>query len=170
MKSLNLDTTEVSDELLLKIVSEGANKATSLVRRSLGKETMPYYRDGDLSFKLLAENVVTIYMSKIFKPFCPFFESINSKIDQLMSAGIISHWINSDKLKINFDEIGPQVLTWEHLELGFAVCMIPLLIGIVVFLCECFVPKIKREVRSCLVKITVFNLIKSFLDSKLQTP
>jgi len=131
---------------------------------------MPYYRDGDPSFKLLAENVITLYISQIFKPFCPFFETINSKIDQLISAGIISHWIKKRDIKIKFDEIGPQVLTWEHLVLGFAACMIPLIIGIVVFVCECFVFIIKREVRSCLVKFTVFNLIKSFLESKMQLP
>jgi len=146
---------------LLNIVAERANKATTMRFSSLDKGDLPLYRDGDVSFKILSENVLTILMSQVFKPFSPFYESINNKVDQLITSGIISHWIKEEKLEIKFDEIGPQVLTWDHLYLGFAACMICLAIGFVIFLCELCQPKVK----SFLDKCTVFNLVKTFLDS-----
>jgi len=79
----------------------------------------------------------------------------------LISAGIISRWISMTKIKIRFEEIGPQILTWEHLRLGFAACAICFFIAFLVFLCEICQPKVKTFI----VKLTVFSLVKSFLDS-----
>lgn len=76
----------------------------------------------------------------MFKPFSPFFESFNMKIDQLVSSGLISYWVNIAGNKYGYkrkiSEIGPEVLTMEHLGIGFLVCFIPLFIGFLVFIAE----------------------------------
>lgn len=144
MKSVLIKNITHDDiEYFLNIVAESENKATTHVYRSLGHHAMLNYRSGDLSFKLLQDDVVTALFGIIFKKFCPFFESFNKKIDQMISAGIVSQFSNRGKIKIRFDEIGPQILTWDHLSVGFAACTIPLIISIVVFFCEYLGRKMK---------------------------
>jgi len=151
----------------LNIVAEPANKATTNAFRPLDANILSYYRSGQLSLQLLTDNIGTGFVCFYFKNFSPYFESLNYKIDQMLSAGIISHWFKKEELKIKFDEIiGPQVLTWEHLEVGFIACMIPLIISITVFICEYLAPKIKRF----LIKFTMYCLVRRFFVSATNFP
>lgn len=89
---------------------------------------------------LLDEIVISTFSAINFPPFCPFFEELNRKIDRMISSGILVYWYNNYH-RIGYpkkvvDEVGPEVLTMEHLEIGFVVCLIPLGLSILVFLCE----------------------------------
>lgn len=100
------------------------------------------YRSGESSVTRLETTFTSAFLALMFKPFSPFFESFNEEIDQLISSGLISYWINIAGNKYGFkrkiSEIGPEVLTMEHLGIGFLVCFIPLVISFVVFIAEVF--------------------------------
>lgn len=74
------------------------------------------------------------------KPFSPFYETFKEKIELLISNGVVFHWwdkfLNPKGFKRIEDDIGPQVLTYEHLEIGFMVCLVPLSLSVVAFVFE----------------------------------
>jgi len=148
----------------LDFVAEPSNKATMVVyRRMIQLDGTPSKQD----FLLLTDNIVSTFVGLVFKDFSPFFESFNYKVDQLISAGMFLHWFQPNSLKIKHDDPAePQVLTWEHLYVGFIACMIPLIIGIAVFFCECLAPKIRK----CLTNLTVYILMRRFITSKAHLP
>lgn len=84
-----------------------------------------------------------------FKQFSPFIETFNDKLGQLMEIGFRSVYemdesvLNFDKRK-EIDEISPQVLTMDHLGLGFLVCFIFLGLSIVLFFMENIFYKIEK--------------------------
>lgn len=53
-------------------------------------------------------------------------------------------FMKSDKRK-EIDEIGPQVLTMDHLGLGFLVCLIPLGLAIVLFSWKLLFIRLKKK-------------------------
>lgn len=133
---------------VLDIVAEPANKAVTR-----GSVLLLYfinnklYRIGVSSILLLKENIGTIYYGIIFKPFNPFFDMLNIKFSKLFEAGLIKHWFsvkhNPKGFDHKLDNIGPEILTMDHLEIGFIVWLIPLAISIVVFAFEVVVNHMK---------------------------
>lgn len=132
----------------LDIVAEPANRGTTL--------TYPYlllsinnnkFRSGQSSLTLLEESYVVTGFSLAFWPFSPFFETFNERILDLLSNGIIDHWFGEFenaqgfKRKVTVD-IGPQVLTMEHLEIGFIFCLVAATFSVIAFMCEHFVAKL----------------------------
>lgn len=75
-----------------------------------------------------------------FPPFNPFFEEFNGKVALMVSSGVIERWYRDffalSHVKRIADEIGPEVLTMEHLDIGFVVCLIPMGLSVLVFICE----------------------------------
>jgi len=67
-------------------------------------------------------------------------EAINEKIAALLESGIMIYWIekaHKEKSKAgNIESDGPQVLTMDHLFIGFAIWLIALTFTIVVFFTE----------------------------------
>jgi len=71
----------------------------------------------------------------------PLNEAINEIISVLIETGIINHWISETyhqlKAKHFLDlETGPQVLTLNHLFIGFVIWLIALAFAVVVFVIE----------------------------------
>lgn len=79
-------------------------------------------------------------MSFKVKPFSPYIDTINKKAMQMFEAGLFVLWFRKSKnlrdFKEQIDEVGPQVLTMDHLGVGFIICLIPLAISTVVFVIE----------------------------------
>lgn len=98
------------------------------------------YRSGTSSILLLKEKLRSLFIGLAFKPFSPFYEILNEKIFRMVSAGLIDYWMNrsmNPRGSTAFDEnVGPQVLTMEHLAIGFKVCLVPLAISLTVFFFE----------------------------------
>lgn len=42
------------------------------------------------------------------------------------------------------EDIGPQVLTMDHLAVAFIACTVPLILAVLVFVSEIFLPRLKR--------------------------
>ena len=69
----------------------------------------------------------------------PFFETFENLIINAVSGGLLTKfypgWFLTTK-NIEIEKTGPQVLTYEHLEIGFIACIIPLALSILVFCIE----------------------------------
>lgn len=130
------------------IAAEPANKATILTSSDTLTGVLNLsYRSGSSSLELLDEIIKTIPMSVMFPFHSPLYEVFNKKIYQLLSTGLIYHWynheINRKGLKLKPEEIGPQILTMEHVSIGFLICFIPLALSVLTFLIEIAVFKCK---------------------------
>lgn len=122
-------------------LAEPSHKATMLMTpESLSEIYNRRLRSGAGSISLLDETIRTFFRCVAFRPFDPYYEIFNEKIDELISSGIIPHyfWISGflrSRGKVS-EAAGPQVLTMEHLEIGFIICLTPLIVSIAVFLAE----------------------------------
>lgn len=152
----------------IDIVAEPANRGTMfLTQEMINVNEVEYYRSGLFSVTLLDETIVSQKRGFVYKPFSPFFETFNEKIDEMLSSGIVEYWnkklFNPSLVKRTEEEVGPQVLTMEHLEVGFISCLIFLILSIFVFLLEVFIPLIKSSIKK-LFSFWVFKrLIKAFM-------
>lgn len=76
----------------------------------------------------------------MFKPYSPYYEKMNTLIGDLASGGLIDFWIESEigssGQKHIEEVIGPQVLTMDHLEIGFKICIVPMILSILAFIAE----------------------------------
>lgn len=96
------------------------------------------FRSGISSLNVLEEEVFNTPVGFGFKKFSPLFETFNSKLGQILDHGFHRYhkmFIFDDKIK-QIDDIGPQVLTMDHLGVAFIACLIPLGLAAVVFLME----------------------------------
>lgn len=105
----------------------------------------------------------TVHSSKYgftFKKFSPLLETFNEMTGRFLDYGLLNE--NSEYIR-QFeasDNLGPQVLTMEHLKLGFAACLITLGFATVVFFIEVFVPKKENKKCQFLVKEKTKYLLK----------
>lgn len=109
-----------------------------------------YYRSGISSILVLKENIQTTFYAFYFNPFDPFYKAVNKVMGELADGGFLTYWkylrTNPRGLKMTVENIGPQVLTMEHLMLGFQIYLITSAISIVAFSFELLV-KLLRSVR-----------------------
>lgn len=122
------------------IIVEPENEATTLVPRNLLTIFNNLFRSGFSSLSCLEENYDTAQLGLKYPTLSPLVEIFNEKIHQLMDAGLISYWYNKMKNPSGItkkpDEIGPQVLTMDHVTVGFLVCLCPSIMSILMFVCE----------------------------------
>lgn len=99
-----------------------------------------HYRSGFSSLFKLKESFITVFNSIRHEPFNPFYESINTFLGDLAAGGFLNYWeqllLNPRGFEIKIDKIGPQVLTMDHLLVGFKICLVPLIVSMLVFLVE----------------------------------
>lgn len=124
----------------LQQISEPKVKGTSLLSPEVFNQIGQSFRSGTASLTLLDETIATFPAGQKFNSYCPFYETFNRKIDRMISSGLIRHWYDEfytrKSFKIKPEETGPEVLTMDHLGIGFLVCLIPLVLGIIAFVVE----------------------------------
>lgn len=122
-----------------QIAADPANKGVTLSPEvAFEKIVAKSYRSGVSSLHALEQEINRAPGAFGFKRFSPFFETFNNKLGQLLDNGLHESdglFTLPDKIR-QFDEIGPQVLTMDHLEVAFIACFIPLVLAIVVFILE----------------------------------
>lgn len=97
----------------------------------------------------LEEEVQPVPKVVSFKKFLPFFEEIKIQIQALIEAGFKKKGFNRNVKNFQYyheginDSVPTLVLKMDDLEIGFLVCMIPLALSVVAFVCELAVAKIK---------------------------
>ena len=122
----------------LETISEPSNRAaiTSLSKIIESIEGNKY-RSGTSSMHLLDQPYKTIYGGIVFKKWSSFLETFNEMVAKMEPNGLMEHW----KRFLSFSttktaEIGPQVLTMDHLTLGFLACCLPLVLAFIAFIGE----------------------------------
>lgn len=95
------------------------------------------YRSGFSSLLILEETFETCFMANNIEPFNPFYEYFNRIMGELADGGLLMYWneldVNPRGLKMKLEAIGPEVLTMEHLLIGFQICFAVLGFGILAF-------------------------------------
>lgn len=140
-------------ETAYEIAVEPDNKAVSQTTDGFYKTRLKKkYRSGATSLHVLKETAEHVSGGCGFKKFSPFFETFNDMIGHFIAAGyskILDELLSPAQAKIN--DIGPQVLTMEHLGLGFIACLIQLSIAIPVFFMELVIHGLKRKPKQALL-------------------
>lgn len=124
----------------LEIVAEPDNKFASCGVPQFLSHIENNLRNGFTSILMLETPIQNTQVGLIFKPLSPFYEMMNVKTMELVESGLIGLWIqkktNGKLIRRVIEEIGPQVLTMDHLEIGFLVCSVPLMLSVMVFILE----------------------------------
>lgn len=142
------------------MVSEPANKAVILTDCiSYQQYVMLKFTTGTPSAQCLIQTVVTVFYGLKFLEYSPFYEEFNDKIGQMISAGVTENLNNKRRFEKKADDIGPQVLTMEHLEVAFIACMIPFIVCIIVFVVEISIFQIKN----CVEKLIAAYIVKAYI-------
>ena len=120
------------------ITSEPSNRyAKEDYRNALNLIENQVYRSGITSLSALDQNYKTFHMGVLFDKWSPYFETFNDVKIWFESNGIMEKWRRDTKLvSKKQDELGPQILTMDHLKIGFLACLVPLLVSIPVFIAE----------------------------------
>lgn len=101
--------------------------------------TRERYRSGAPSLSALEAKYVTLTFQFRFKQFSPIFETFNDMIGRIIASLIMKKWfVGLFPPNKKVEDIGPQVLTMEHLELGFIACLMMLGLATAVFSVEMF--------------------------------
>lgn len=135
----------------LNIVADYSNMKVSVAEEGfLDVIEAHRFSSGFASLRTLSEKVSIQYWFPYFASFNPFFEEFNAKISQMVATGHFGSWkmheIKKSLIKDRKDNIGPQVLTMEQLEVAFIVCSVPAILSVVVFCFEVLVqsPRVQR--------------------------
>lgn len=144
---------------------EPENKAiTSVTREFVEKiQNVEYIRGASSILLLPDENLENVFMGVAFNLYSPFFEAFNEKIDLLVSNGMSKIWLEEfliPKGKKRFvEKLGPQVLTFEHLTVGFLICMIMLMLSAFVFILEISLWGFKLLVETTIEYLTALSVV-----------
>lgn len=96
-----------------------------------------YYKGGISSILIMKESVGTYISVFAFDRFNPFYEVFNEMMSDLSAAGILDlcsrNTLNPKGLNWKISKIGPQVLTMDHLFVGFQFCTVLLIVSMILF-------------------------------------
>lgn len=158
------------------LVSEPENKLTLLATAEyVTAAERVNLRDGKASVTFLDEQLRTEFVTISMPWFFPLFEEFKDKIQRLIEAGVcpdrlvgfISPAINQFSEKSG-NVLPALVLNMEELAIGFLVCLIPLTLGVVAFICELAVPRIKTFATQTRDMITFLFLIRAVAKTKFE--
>lgn len=94
-------------------------------------------------YSVLKETVITDYISFVLHKNSFMFEPMTRKVHQFTEHGLAQNMTNTYRnIKKYWDDVGPKVLTLEHLGAGFLVWLAFVTFAIVVFLCEVLYEKL----------------------------
>lgn len=124
--------------------AETANKLVIPVTASDLASINNDFRFGRSSLIPIKENIKTFHDHLTYKAKSPFKEIFDHKLIQFHEVGFLARFSTKrNSLKNPEIEIGPEVLTMDHLEIGFLACLVPLLLS-----AACFAVEIGRKRRA----------------------
>lgn len=155
----------------LDIVAEPANKATMIVTYEMMNSLHnSAYRHGTSSIVILKETIFTTLQAIAFRPYSYCFETFNEKIDHMLSTGLIGRWekehdFDHDTKRVS-QEIGAQVLTFDHLMICFQIFLAFLSLSLIAFIGEHLYTNGKQAAKSCLGMILSLFMYKALAQVK----
>lgn len=152
----------------LNIVAEYSNKKFSNVfDADIAKIFRTEYRSGEPSLRFLEKPTHSFYWVHTFPEFSPLIEDFNDMLGRIVAIGITGNWnFFAPFSKKPGDDIGPQVLTMDHLTVGFIACFCPLGVAILTFIMEIIVHKLSVSANSIILWYTKAFYSTLHLQSK----
>ena len=93
---------------------------------------------------LMEEDYKMMHYRIVFKSFSPYFEVYNEVLGWMESKGFMSFWRQKyDYYLQRIEDMGPQVLTMDHLKDRFLACLVQLTLSVIVFIRELLMSKIR---------------------------
>lgn len=174
---MNLTSIEICDGspeahyMCLDITAEPANKFTFLGDdRFLTGIHDQIYRNGRSSLTIMEGYSKTLSNGLSLKWFSPFNEIINDIVVNLQSSGLverdIQNFMNPKGIKRKIDDIGPEVLTFEHLEIGFIFCLFPLFLSLIAFIGELCLHRVEKCKAKAVDYMTSLFVVVTFIKNQ----
>lgn len=139
-------------------------------KRYLTQSEHQSHRTGVSSFVLLDEAIRTLHFLFINKKNSPYEKLLERKTAQCLEGGLVASWIDVTYTiggeKRTAEEIGPQVLTMEHLEIGFIVWLVPLAFCLLVFAIEVGIRPCRRMLAYLRHAIVARSVVLTFIEYK----
>lgn len=151
-----LNICRVNIKLQFDIASEPANKigihASELHFLNFLNER---FQSGQGSLHRLREIAKVSHFGAWFYRFNPFFDQMNELIGRMVSGGLFRKWLSENreenKLRSKIEDIGPEILTMDHMEVAFIASLLPLTLALTAFFVEIFVHCVKIVVPRIIV-------------------
>lgn len=122
------------------------------------------YRNGVSSLHNIDQVERVYQIGAAFAPFSPFYAEFNEQIGRMVSGGFFNLWKSSSLSKKPWngkeEDIEPQILTMDHMEVAFIASLLPLTFAILAFFVEVLVNWTKVFVP----RIRAYVVIKAFYD------
>lgn len=133
---------------VFNIIAEPEMKGTVIASRQILSLINHEFRSGFSTLISLKERFSSKFVGLAFPSFSPFYESFNELIRRMIQAGLMEYWnegiINPRGLIKKVDEIGPQVLTLDHLDIAFKIIVIAIVVSVACFLTEITLTRLHR--------------------------
>lgn len=124
----------------MEFVVEPELKRTMMTSESTIPIINNIYRRGVSSLSHLPERISAVSHGYSFPLFSPFFDTFNVIIIRMFDVGLSIYWnqrlFYPKDAMIKVDELGPEVLTMEHLDIAFKIIMVAMAISCLSFLAE----------------------------------
>lgn len=156
------------------LVTEPLNKLTLLTTTEfVSIYERKHLRDGKMSVKFLEEDLKQEFITFTIPIFSPFFEEFKDKIRRLIESGICPKMLGGKKPRVHYqaerteNEVPALVLNMEDLAIGFLVCLVPLALSVVAFICEVTAPRMKALAIKTRDLLTFLFLIRAVTKVRL---
>lgn len=125
------------------LIAEPENKLTSMTSVEVIKyHEKQFLADGAMSMKFLAEKLRVVFLTFSIPHFSPFFEEFKSKIQTLIEVGICPEKLAMKTTPQVFHhtreerKVPAMVLNMDDLSIGFLICLVPMALSVIIFICE----------------------------------
>lgn len=138
--------------------------------------TRTHFKEGKMSLRFLDEQTKPQLLAFKIQPFSPLFEECNYQLQSLTENGLTKTLFNRGHRKVQYrnddinDDVPPLVLNMEDLGIGFLVCLVPLTLTFVAFVCELATPLMKALVKATLDRLSFLYLIRIVAKMRLGQP
>lgn len=130
---------------------------------------MLWYRSGHSSLHSLEEIKIVAHVGVTFQRFTPFYEQVDELIGRLITGGFFKRWLlqhlDFKDSKVKIEDIGPQVLTMDQMEVAFIASLLPLTLALTAFFMEVFVQWMKiliPRIRAYIVLKKYYRHLRTF--------
>jgi len=132
--------------------------------RSYVKGLNKYLRTGTASIQFLDVNLYPVRASLNFPPYHYLYKTFNDRTLRLIEAGCNKKWVPKEK-KLIVDKIAPEVLTMDHIGIGFKTCLIAMAIAVGVFASELITIGAQKLWKFIVDSLVARSVIETFLLS-----
>ena len=162
------ETLNEDQEYYRDVASESSNRAaTDDYRQELNFIEKHVYRSGITSLAALDEDYITYHSGIPFRNFSPYFETFNDVKIWFESNGIMEKWRQDSRdSSTKPDELGPQILTMDHLKIGFLACLVPLVFSIAAFIAELVRSKVEIAIKKYVHRVLKSECKLLYIDLK----